>query len=211
MKKPILYLLAGIIYVVLLFVLPDAMDISPMWIAIALMAVYFVAIYLIDKYVFGISSVDVLEDKILQKMKKEGYRCEKEEGVLTYTMKGQEYKSFFWLVEKDVFRTMIVEYCSIDDQWDKISVEGKAVLANYINGECYHTTFYSNEYGCTCQFTTFVKDPADFLKEAKMGCDIIGTAIYKAVEMLPDIKQHYLANGQEESIGFLSREKGQRE
>ena len=207
MKKELLYLVVGIVYVSILFTLTEVNDVFPLWTGIILLVPYFVAIYIIETYVLGVPSVADLETRIMLKMEKEGYQCKKDEGVLTYTLNGRRYDSYFWKVNKDMFRTVIVDRFAIDEQWDKISPEGKAVLANYVNGECNHSMFYTNEYGCTCSYITSVRNPADFLEEARKGYNMIGEAYITAVEILPKIKQDYPVNGQEGTIGFLNRKK----
>ncbi|MBR4645516.1 MAG: hypothetical protein IKO75_00175 [Bacteroidales bacterium] len=206
MKKELLYVVVGLVYISILFTLTKVGDLFPLWAGIILLVLYFVAIYIIETYVFSVPSVSDLETRIMLKMEKEGYKCKKEEGVLTYTLNGRRYDTYFWKVDKSVFRTMIVDCANIDDQWDKISLEGKAVLANYVNGECYHSLFHAKESCCCCSYTTFVRNPTDFINEARTGYDMICKAFNTAVEILPQIHHDYPANGQEGRIGFLKQE-----
>ena len=207
MKKDLLFLLAGLAIVSLLATLTEMMgDIVSYKMMSIVFAAFFVGACMFDKYVFSIPTVADLEKRIMLKMKEEGYECKKEEGVLTYTLNGRRYNSYFWKVDKDVFRTMIVDYANIDDLWDKISLEGKAVLANYVNGECYHSLFHAKENCCLCSYTTFVRNPTDFINEARTGYDMICKAFNTAVEILPQIHHDYPANGQEGRIGFLKQE-----
>lgn len=207
MKKEFLYMIAGIVFVALMATMTEAMGDLPFALVIILLALCFGAIYLLDVFVFSIPTVADIEKRVMIKMNEEGFQCKKDEGVLEYTMNDRVYSSYFWRMDMNFFRTMIVDRANIDEHWDRISAEGKAVLANYVNAECYYTTFLANEYGCSCAYTTFVRNPSDFLNEAKNAYDVIGRAFGTALKVLPQIKEQYPMNGNEGSVGFVRREK----
>lgn len=201
-------MIAGILFVALMTALTAVLGDLPTFFVITLFAFFLATIFVVDTYVSNIPSVEELEQRIVRKMESEGYRCKKDEGVLEYTMNSRVFESYFWRVDKNFFRTMIIDRANIDEDWDKISAEGKAVLDNYVNRECYHSSFLSNEYGCSCAYTTFVRTPSDFLNEAKSAYDVIGKAFNTAIDILPQIKEKYPNSGQSDSIGFVRRENG---
>ena len=207
MKKEFLYMIAGIVFVALMAYMTEEMGDLPFALIVILLAFCFGAVYLLDLFVFSISSVADLEKRVMIKMNDEGYQCKKDEGVLEYTMNGRVYDSYFWHIDKNFFRTMIVDSAKIDEDWDKISAEGKSVLANYVNNECNHTTFIANGNGCVCTHTTYVRNPSDFLNEAKNAYEVIGRAFNTAVDILPQIKEKYPLVENESSVGFVRREK----
>ena len=53
-----------------------------------------------------------------------------------------------------------------------------------------------------CQYTTFIKKPADFLGEIEHGDDLIGATLTTALEMLTEIKEQYAVKPQVYPIGF---------
>ena len=50
MKKELLYLVVGIVYVSILFALTEVNDVFPLWAGIILLVLYFVAIYIIETF-----------------------------------------------------------------------------------------------------------------------------------------------------------------
>lgn len=208
MRQEILYKVAGIVYIALMAVITGTMDDISFGFVIVLLVLCFGLAYLFDLFVFSIPTVADIEKRVMIKMNEEGYQCIKNEGVLEYTMNGRVYDSYFWRVDKNFFRTMIVDRTEIDDDWDKISAEGKAVLANYANNECNHTTIIAKGNGCVFTYTTYVRNPSDFLNEAKNAYDVIGTAFNTAMDILPQIKEKYHLVGNENSVGFIRRNDG---
>ena len=209
MKKELLFILAGLAIISLIATLMDNVgDVVSFGVLSIVFVAFFVGACLIDRYVLSIPTVADLEKRIMLKMDEEGYPCKKDEGVLVFKLNGREFRSYFQKTDQNAFRTAIVDFASIDEDWDKISMEGKAVLANYVNGECQHSTFYANEYGCFCTYTSFVRNPTDFLAETHIGYYTIKNAYTTAIEMLPSIKQQYTVDGHDGAIGFMSREKG---
>ncbi len=207
MKKENLYKVAGIIYIALMAAITETMGDFSFGFMIALLVLCFGIAYLFDLFVLSIRTVADLEKKVMIKMNEEGFQCKKNEGVLEYTMNDRVYRSYFWKIDENFFRTMIVDCANIDDDWDKISLEGKAVLANYVNNECYHTTFIAKGNGCVCTHITYVRTPSDFLNESKKAYDVIGGTLNTALEILPQIKERYLVDEPGGGIGFVNRER----
>ena len=98
----------------------------------------------------------------------------------------------------------VVDYLTIDEDWDNISYEGKSVLANYVNNNCQYTTFVSNDNGVMCSFVAAINSSSDFMEQAKLSYKIIGDSIETANSILPQIKTHYTIKKQENHIGFNS-------
>lgn len=207
MKKEILYLIAGMLVVALSAAMNETMGYIPVALVAVLLVLCFGTAYLLNSIVFSIRTVADLEKRVMVKMNEEGFQCKKNEGVLEYTMNGRVYESYFWHVDKNLFRTVIVDRANIDEQWDKISGEGKAVLANYVNLGCADTTFIAMKNMCVCSFVTYVRNPSDFLNEVKNGYELIGGAYIQALEILPQIKERYSVDETEGGIGFVNREK----
>ncbi len=207
MKKENLYKVAGIIYIALMAAITETMGDFSFGFMIALLVLCFGIAYLFDLFVLSIPTVADLEKRVIIKMNDEGFLCKKNEGVLEYTMNGRVYESYFWRVDKNFFRTLIVDRAKIDEHWDKISEEGKSVLANYVNNECYHTTFIAKENGCICTHITYVRTSSDFLGEAQNAYEVIGRTFNTALEILPQVKGRYPVDETEGGIGFVNREK----
>lgn len=207
MRKEYLYLKAGVIFVALTAAMNEAIGYLPVVLLVVLIVFCFGTAYLLDVFVFSIRTVADLEKKVMIKMNEEGFLCKKNEGVLEYTMNGRVYESYFWRVDKNFFRTLIVDRAKIDEHWDKISEEGKSVLANYVNNECYHTTFIAKENGCICTHITYVRTSSDFLSEAQNAYEVIGRTFNTALEILPQIKGRYPLDESAGGIGFVNREK----
>ena len=100
MRKEILYMIAGIVFVALMATMTEAMGDLPFALVIILLALCFGAIYLLDVFVFSIPTVADIEKRVMIKMNEEGYQCKKNEGVLEYTMNDRVYSSYFWRMDK---------------------------------------------------------------------------------------------------------------
>ncbi len=213
MKRAIIYILAGIIYVVMLYNIPNVYRISTFALSVILLILYSIVIFLIEWYHSferheHYADVESIEYAILCKMQAEGYQCEKEEGVMVYQLNGRKYMTGFWNSGNGCYRAAIVDYLTIDDDWDDISNEGKAVLANHVNMECPHSLFVSHERGVACRFYTDVRNPDDFIRAAQDGYHVIGEAVETAMKALPQIKMQYSNKTNANPIGFVNRENG---
>ena len=206
MKKLLLNVAAFAIFMALILILLEVFDFSFWVVYVVAVIFYFLAAFLIEKYTVNVLPVADLEDSIIKKLKREGYQCEKEEGDLVYVLKGRRYRTHFWAVGNGSFRTEIIDYLVIDGEWDKISYEGKAVLANYVNRECPHSTFLSTDVGVVCSYITYLRDSSDFIREAQLGYNVIGDAITTATNVLPQVKLRYLTTEKANLIGFVNNE-----
>ncbi len=211
MKKSLFKIAAFAVFMAIVIIVPDVFDISFLWAYVIAAILYMLSIFLIEKYVYDTDrvvksdSVENLENSIIKKMQGEGYHCEKDEGTLVYMMNGRKYRTHFWEVGNGSFRTEFVDYTIIDDDWNNISNEGKAILANYVNGKCPHTTFFSHDDGVVCSYIAYVHNSDDFIKEAKMGYNVIGEAITEATDVLPQVKQRYSTKDNTNPIGFANK------
>ncbi len=194
------------VYVICTYILMQILDISSIVTFIILTAIYFLGIYAYEYYSSASINEESLKEKIIEKLNSEGFKCEKDEGSVVFQMKGRRYRTCLWETNHNNFRTSILDYLEIDENWDKISFEGKAVLANYVNRECYHTTFHCNDEGVICQYTTYIKNAKDFLDETKNAYILIDKAINVANDVLPQIKAHYTTGGKSSPIGFINKE-----
>lgn len=206
MKHPLISIIAVVIYLILIWKIPDVVDVEPIWIIIALTVLFLAVLYVLEYVFHKVDNVKDIEKKILNNLKSEGYGCSMDEGVMVYEMNGRKYRTHFWNMHTGLIRTAILDYAVIDDDWNKVSIEGKAILANYVNGECPHVTFIAQKSGVLFQYITYVHGAEDFLPEAKVAYDLITEAVQIAVNVLPQIKSQYPVNGRDGSIGFVSRE-----
>ena len=142
-----------------------------------------------------------LINSIIRRMNNDGYKCQKVEGVLTYWLNGRVYRTYITKTGANNFRMEVVDYLTIDD-WDKISYEGKSVLANYVNSNCQYTTFVSSDNGVMCSFVAAINSSSDFMEQAKISYKIIGESLETANSILPQIKNNYTIKKQENHIGF---------
>ena len=148
------------------------------------------------------NTVEKLVTSIIKKMNDDGYECQKKDGVLTYLLNGRVYRAYIQKTGANNFRLEVVDYLTIDEEWDKISIEGKSVLANYVNNNCQYTTFVSTENGVMCGFVGAINSSADFMEQAKLSYRMIGEAIETANNVLPDIRRQYPVVEQKNHIGF---------
>ena len=65
-------------------------------------------------------------------MRDAGYKCEMEEGQIKYLMNGRVYFANVGKIARNTFRIEFLDYARNED-WEKISLEGRAVFANHIN------------------------------------------------------------------------------
>ena len=183
--------------------LPGVLNIPFAVIGVVLVILYFVGMFAIE-YFFSDNTEEKLVDGIIKKMTKDGYECKKEEGVLTYRLNDRQYRAYFWKTSKDCFRTEFLDYATIDADWDSISIEGKSVLANYVNNECPHISMIANKGGVVFSHITTVSDAGDFVEKAKLTYRIIGEAMSKATDVMPQIKGQYITGNSQNHIGFNS-------
>lgn len=200
-KSTILYLVT-LAYFILICELPIVFDIHPIVILIGGIVLYFLGIFTIEHFIHRIRSEEKLEQKIIKKLRSEGYKCEKDEGELTYRMNGRTYRVHFWQSRNDEFRIIILDYTDIDEDWEKISMEGQAVLANAVNIENPHITLIAQSNRVVCAFISSVSSAEDFMVEIKRAYRAIGEALNYAYDILPQIKYYYPAKEKEVSIGF---------
>lgn len=206
MKKTLISIIAVLIYLILIWKIPDVVDVEPIWIIIAL-TVLFLAVLYVSEYVFHkVDNVKDIEKKILNNLKSEGYGCSMDEGVMVYEMNGRKYRTHFWNSSNGLILTDILDYATIDDDWGEITREGQAVLANYINMKCPKTTFMVGDCGVVCQYITGLRKAEDFLPEARTAIRLIDVAMQTAFSVLPYVKSQYPVNDREGSIGFVNRE-----
>lgn len=207
MKKTVIYIIVNIVYLVLLYTIPKYFDTPVLWTAIVLVIIYCVSFYLIEHYTNDFVDVNTLEQKIIKIMKDDGYEYKKDESVLCYLMNGIWFRAHFWERWNKTYRTVIVYYGNIDDDWSKISIEGKSVLDAYVNRNYEHIKFSSYEKGVVCEHITSINNAKDFIQEAKYAYRLICEANDAAVDILPQIKQHYTCSEQKNTIGFSTNKK----
>lgn len=103
MKKIVLYALLVISYILLVSFVPELID-APYWlVSISLLSFYFVSIFLVELFTSDKKDVDSVTDNIISSMNKDSYKCQKDEGVLTYPLNGMTYRAYLWKVN-DCFR-----------------------------------------------------------------------------------------------------------
>ncbi len=208
-KSTILYLVT-LAYFILICELPIVFDIHPIVILIGGIVLYFLGIFTIEHFIHRIRSEEKLEQKIIKKLRSEGYKCEKDEGELTYRMNGRTYRVHFWQSRNNEFRTAIVDYAQIDEEWENISMEGQAVLANAVNLENPHITLIAQSNRVVCVFISSVSSAEDFMVEIKRAYRAIGEALNYAYDILPQIKRHYPTKEKEKPIGFAQSNNSQK-
>ena len=203
MKKVALYIALGVIYITLCWLLPEWIDIPDVIIGVILIIIYIGGIFLIEHF-FSYDDVEVLIRNIIKEMKEEGYECAKDEGVLQYSVNGRKYRAYFWHTGHNTFRTEIIDYALIDENWNDISFQGKSVLANYVNQNCPHSTIVASDKGIVCSHVTAISNAKDFLKSALISRDVINEALEKSSDILPYIKRDFPLQNEVKHIGFNS-------
>lgn len=205
MKRLGIYIAIGVIYILLIYLLPGLLDISPLVVSIVLIVLYFIAFFAVDYFMDVYKSEEKFEKSIIKAMTDEGFECTKREGVFMYLMNGRRYRAYFWKTGRKSFRTLIEDYTVIgeDGEWESISYEGQAVIANYVNNECYHTTVVAREQGVSISFITSIDDSKDFLQVSKQAYKIIGETVEYIYKIFPDIKKMYARKENDTRIGFV--------
>ena len=205
MKRLGMYIAIGVIYILLIYLLPGLLDVSPLVVSIVLIVVYFIAFFAVDYFMDVYKSEEKFEKSIIKAMTDEGFECTKREGVFMYLMNGRRYRAYFWKTGRKSFRTLIVDNTEIgeDGEWESISYEGRAVIANYVNNECYHTAVVAHDSGVSIQFITSIDNPKDFLEVSKQAYRIMGETVAYIHKILPDIKNVYARKENDTRIGFV--------
>ena len=134
-------------------------------------------------------------------MSNKGYIIEKNEGFLIYRLNGRTYKAFLWEMGNRVFRTEVIDFTEFDE-WDKISAEGKALIADYVNQECPYTTCVVTLKGMAFSHITAIQTVEDFLFIAKSSYDLIGKAVNLTEKMVGTAQAAYSTKETNNHIGF---------
>ena len=142
-----------------------------------------------------------LMKRIMKKMAAKGIKCESRERGLSYFWRDHSYSVRFVPGKPYGYRADIL-FIMKTDIWDQISDEGKSVWVNQVNMNNMDMKFISTENSFICQYTTFIKKPADFLDEIEHGDELIGAKLSSAVDKLPEIKEQYAVKPQTFPIGF---------
>ena len=204
MKKYIAYIFS-VVYMVFIYFLSEWIDYSPI-VVIASLVLYVAAIFAIGYF----TNVEIVEEKlkkdIIKTMKYEGYECAMEEGVLVYQMHGRKYNAYFWKTGKKSFRIEILDYGNIDEDWNKISLEGKSVLANYINQEYPQIKMVTAEKGVVFSYVTAISGGNEFLEKAQLSYNAMNETISRVFDVYPKIKERYSEKEQNRPIGFVNKE-----
>lgn len=204
MKKYIGYIFS-VIYMGFIYFLSEWIDYSPI-IIIALFVLYGITFSAIDYFM----SEEVVEGKlkkdIIKAMKYEGYECAMEEGVLVYQMHGRKYNAYFWKTGKKSFRIEILDYGNIDNDWNKISLEGKSVLANYINQEYPQIKMVTTEKGIAFSYVTAISGGNEFLEKAQLSYNAMNESVSRVFDVYPKIKERYSEKEQNRPIGFVNKD-----
>lgn len=208
MKKAIIYIVIGITCVALLYAIPDLYDIPIFTLSVILWVLFSIVLYITEKFYGRYNSVDELEYAISRKLNSEGFKCCKEEGRFVFQMDGRTFRTYFWNLGDGMFRTEFLDFTQMDDDWDAISQEGKAILADYINYDSPRVKFVYNEDVVVCQYITCVRNPKEFMKEADTAWRLTRETLKTIEEVLPKMTQRYAASG---PIGFVKRPNGEQQ
>lgn len=146
-------------------------------------------------------TVEKMMKRVMKKMTAKGIKCKSEEAELSYLWCNHPYKARFCPNKPNGFRAEILVAMKTDT-WDQISNEGKTVWVNKVNMNNSQMKFISLDNMFLCQYTTFIKKPADFLSEIEHGDDLIGATLTTAFEMLTEIKEQYAVKPLTFPIGF---------
>ena len=150
----------------------------------------------------GSNSVGKLVKRIAKKMTANGIKCEKGEVNLRYSLNNRAFKARFWPSKSSGYRAVIIELISLDI-WEKITDEGRSLWVNQINRNNLDMKVFSLDDSVVCQYTTFIKKPADFVDEAKRGYDVFGETMNSFYDKLSEMEQQYAVREPMRPIGFL--------
>lgn len=212
MKEIILYIFSFIVCGVVFFLCYKAgntSNFSYVLVAVILFMLFVGSVFAIE-YFFSENDEQKMSEMIVDKMRNAGYRCEMEEGQIKYLMNGQDFRTKIRKTDRNTFRIEIFYYTSEED-WEKLSHEGRAFFANHINREFPYTKIISFEKGYLVSYVTAINRSGEFLNKAKLSYKVMGETFSNVAEVYPEIKRLYSGNEQSHSIGFIKETINQEE
>ena len=167
-------------------------------------AIFMAVLFLVHQYWRRVQKLDVVEAKIIKKLKDNGYKNGKEEGVLFFEKGGLRFDVNFVQEEKRLIQVYLVAYMSIDTEEEKVSYVGKTLLANSVNFSNPQTTMVASKDLILCRSEFMIRNAKDFFNELDEACSVSVESFKDAVEILPKIKKDYLEETEEKKkkIGF---------
>lgn len=168
---------------------------------IGIIAAYF--LYKIITNLTGFKSIDTLERKICKQLDSEGYKHEKQDGVLYVTRKDNHFHVHLWDTSNNRIKRLYFVYDFGYDGIDKSSPEGWAMLSNRINIDNSHVTFINYEDSFQCRFETAISKPKDFIREFDVAYRMIGEAMGEFQKLNSLVEQQFPNTSENKpSIGF---------
>lgn len=145
-----------------------------------------------------------LESNICERLDEQGYKHEKQEGVLWVAKNHNLFRVYLWDTPNKLVKRLYFVYDFDDDNISKVSREGWAACANKINCDNLHTTFVCYDGGFTCRYETAINNSYDFLTEFDAAYKAIGDALEDYQNLYPYLERNYpnTASENKTNIGF---------
>lgn len=208
MKKILLFVVCGVVFF-LCYKAGNTSNFSYVLVAVILFMLFVGCVFAIE-YFFSENDEQKMMDMIIGRMRDAGYKCEMEEGQIKYLMNGRVYFANVGKIARNTFRIEFLDYARNED-WEKISLEGRAVFANHINRKSPFTKITSFEKGFEVSFVTAINKSGEFLNKAKLSYRVMSDTFSNVAEVYPEIKRLYSGNEQSHSIGFIKETINQEE
>ena len=146
---------------------------------------------------------EALESRICKRLDKQGYPHEKREGTLYITKNDNSFRVQLSDSVNGRIKRLFVIYDFGDDNFDKVSKDGRNRVANSININNTRTIFVTLEDHFCCCYQSAIGNARDFMSEFERAYYAIGEAMKDYKRIYPYVERDYPNVVMESnSIGF---------
>lgn len=171
----------------------------------SLVAVGIVVVFVLNQKVWR--SSEALESDICQRLNKQGYKFEKNEGTLYVTKNDSRFQIQLADSYNRRIKHLYVLYKFRDDDFGKVNKDGWSRAANAININNTDTIFVALEDHLCCCYQTSIGNSKDFMNEFNHAYQAIGEAIEDYGKLIPYLERDYPNTAENQSsIGFRQNE-----